>query len=106
MAFEPCSSNSCSSKFLAGSGRGLGNLKSIACVLVCVVLASVSAHAQGVGTSGEIAGTVTDSSGGVVPRATVDVVDSQTGLKRTAITNGTGQFRVPGLPPAVYHARA
>src|ERR1700678_1413099 len=106
MAFEPCSSNSCTPKFLASSLLGVRNLEFIARVLAGFVLATVSAHAQGVGTSGEIAGTVTDSSGGVVPRATVDVVDSQTGLKRTAITNGTGQFRVTGLPPAVYDVSA
>jgi hypothetical protein len=64
------------------------------------------AHAQGVGTSGEITGTVTDSSGGVVLNATVNVVDTQTGLKRTAMTNGTGQFRIAGLSPAAYDVSA
>ena len=63
-------------------------------------------RAQGVGTSGEITGTVTDSSGGVLPKATVNVVDTQTGLKRTATTNGTGQFRVAGLSPATYDISA
>src|ERR1700677_2550831 len=106
MAFEPCSSNSCTPKFLASSLLGVRNLKLIACVLAGFVLATVSAHAQGVGTSGEIAGTVTDSSGGVVPKATVDVVDTQTGLKRTAMSNGTGQFRVVGLAPATYDVSA
>jgi hypothetical protein len=78
-------------------------MKSVARVLACCLLATFMAHAQGVGTSGEITGTVTDSSGGVVLKATVNVVDTQTGLKRTAITNGTGQFRVASLPPATYN---
>ena len=78
-------------------------MKSIVCLLACCLLATFMAHAQGVGTSGEITGTVTDSSGGVVLKATVNVVDTQTGLKRTAITNGTGQFRVASLPPATYN---
>jgi hypothetical protein len=77
-------------------------MKSLPCVLVCFVFATVMAYAQGVGTSGEITGTVTDSSGGVVLKATVNVVDPQTGLKRTAMTSGTGQFRVAGLSPATY----
>ena len=64
------------------------------------------AHAQGVGTSGEITGTVVDSSGGVVVKANLNVVDTQTGLKRTATTNGTGQFRVTGLAPATYDISA
>ena len=77
-----------------------------ACVLVCFLFTTVMTHAQGVGTSGEIAGTVVDSSGGVVVKATINVVDAQTGLKRTATTNDTGQFRVTGLAPANYDITA
>src|SRR5208283_3622763 len=51
-------------------------------------------------------GTITDSSGGVLPKATVNVVDSQTGLKRATTTNNTGQFRVAGLSPATYDTSA
>jgi hypothetical protein len=65
-----------------------------------------AAHAQGVGASGEITGTVTDSSGGIMPKATITVVDTQTGLKRTATTNNSGQFRVAGLSPATYDVSA
>src|SRR5450759_297367 len=54
-------------------------MKSLACVVVCLVLASSVAYAQGVGSSGEITGTVTDSSGGVVLKDTATVVDTQTG---------------------------
>jgi hypothetical protein len=81
-------------------------MKSLACVLVCFLFATFMAHAQGVGSSGEITGTVTDSSGAVLPKATVNVVDTQTGLKRTAVTNSTGQFRVAGLSPATYDISA
>ena len=81
-------------------------MKSIVCVLLCFLFATFMTHAQGVGTSGEITGTVTDSSGSVLLKATIDVVDAQTGLKRTVMTNGTGQFRVAGLPPATYDISA
>src|SRR5208337_252728 len=77
-----------------------------ACVLVCFLFATALAHAQGVGTSGEITGTVVDSSGGLLVKATINVVDAQTGLKRTATTNDTGQFRVTGLAPAAYDISA
>jgi hypothetical protein len=70
------------------------------------VLASSVARAQGVGTSGEITGSVIDSSGGVVLKAAVNVVDTQTGLKRTAMTDSTGQFRIAGLSPATYDISA
>ncbi len=77
-------------------------MKSLACTFVCLLLAVSAAHAQGVGSSGEITGTVTDPSGAVLPNVTVNVVDNQTGMKRMAMTNGTGQFRVARLSPATY----
>ncbi len=77
-------------------------MKSLACVLVCFLFAACMVHAQGVGSSGEITGTVTDASGAVLLKVTVNVVETQTGLKRTAMTNGTGQYRVVGLSPATY----
>ncbi len=81
-------------------------LKPIAQFLACLVFATLTAHAQGVGTSGEITGTVTDSAGGVLLKAAVNVVDTATGLKRTATTNNSGQFRVTGLSPATYDISA
>jgi len=77
-------------------------MKSLACAFVCLLLATSLAQAQGVGSSGEITGTVTDPSGAVLPTVTVNVVETQTGLKRTAMTNGTGQYRVVGLSPSTY----
>src|SRR5579864_8501950 len=81
-------------------------MKSLACGLLCFLFAALMAHAQGVGTSGAITGTVTDASGAVLPRVTVNVVDTQTGLKRSAETNSIGQFRATGLPPATYDVSA
>ncbi|MGB8115084.1 MAG: TonB-dependent receptor [Candidatus Sulfotelmatobacter sp.] len=80
--------------------------KLVARVIVCFALATVMAHAQGVGTSGEITGTVADPSGRVLVNSTVTVVDTQTGLKRTVTTNSTGRFRMPGLSPATYNVSA
>jgi hypothetical protein len=70
------------------------------------MLATLMAYAQGVGSAGEITGTVTDSAGGVLPKATVTVLDTQTGLKRTTTTNTTGQFRIAGLLPDTYDVSA
>src|SRR5208283_4657386 len=81
-------------------------VKSITCVLVCWVFATVMAFAQGVGTSGEITGTVTDSAGGVLLKATITVVDTQTGLSRAAEPNTTGQYRVTGLSRTTYNVTA
>src|SRR6202167_619451 len=79
---------------------------SIAFVLLCFLLSTSRAHAQGVGSSGEITGTATDSSGAILPNVTVKVIETQTGLQRTAVTSGTGQFRVVGLAPATYDVSA
>src|SRR5579864_7465641 len=81
-------------------------MKTRARVFVYLLLAAGVALAQGVGTSGEIAGTVTDPSGAVLQKAIVNVVDTQTGLKRTVVTNSTGQFRASGLSRATYDVSA
>jgi hypothetical protein len=81
-------------------------MKFIARVLACLLFTTFTAHAQGVGSSGEITGTVADSTGSVLPKAIVNVIDVQTGLKRSATINSTGQFRVTGLSPATYDVSA
>lgn len=48
-----------------------------------------------------ITGTVTDSSGAVVPAATVTVQAVTTGAQRTTQTNGAGIFTVPLLQPGI-----
>jgi hypothetical protein len=109
MSFEPCSSDRRTVLLrAAGSCKGIAvsATKLVARVIVCSALALLMAHAQGVGTSGEITGTITDSSGGVLVNSTVTVMDTQTGLKRTVTTNKTGRFRVPGLSPATYDISA
>lgn len=73
--------------------------------LSCLLLLGV-AHAQGVGSSGDIRGTVTDPSGAVVANATVVVADAEKGLRRTVQTDDTGQYQVTGLPPSAYDVSA
>lgn len=81
-------------------------MKSISRVFVCLLLSSCLAEAQGVGSSGVIRGTVTDVSGAVLPKATVNVVDVHTGLRRTLVTDNAGRFEVAWLPPASYDVSA
>src|SRR6202050_360817 len=81
-------------------------MKSLACAFVCMLLATSLAQAQGVGTSGDLTGTVVDSVGAVLPGVTISVVDNQTGLKRTVTTDGAGQYRVAGLSPSTYEVSA
>src|SRR6202795_2556229 len=81
-------------------------MKSLTCMFVCLLLAASVAQAQGVGSSGDITGTVVDSVGALLPGVTISVVDTQTGLKRTVATDGAGQYRVAGLSPSTYEVSA
>src|SRR6185437_14746285 len=69
--------------------------------LVVVSLLTVGAFGQG-GGNVAITGTVTDSTGAVLPNAKVTVTQKNTAITRVITTNGTGQFNVSSIPPATY----
>jgi outer membrane receptor protein involved in Fe transport len=72
-----------------------------ACVLfVLVCLYAGPAFPQAV--SATLLGTVTDSSGGVVPNAKVTVTEVNTSVRRTNLTNGSGNYTFSNLPPGRY----
>ena len=81
-------------------------MKSLAGIFVCLLLATGMARGQGVGSSGDLTGTIIDSLGAVLPKVTVSVVDTKTGLTRTVMTDGAGQYRVAGLSPSTYEVSA
>src|SRR5579883_1172526 len=72
----------------------------IAC-LVCLVCLPGRLPAQGETTSG-IVGTVADPSGAVLPRATVAIINAETGAKRGSTTDDAGRFSFPQLKPGSY----
>jgi hypothetical protein len=55
---------------------------------------------------GTILGTVTDTTGAVVPGATVTIRNVNTGLVRTTETQADGSYRVPELPIGTYDVTA
>jgi len=77
----------------------------ITSVLLCLSVNAVALHAQSANT-GTLIGTATDPSGAVVPGAHVEMKDISTGVTRTAISNGAGQYSFPGLPPGSYSVKA
>ncbi|HEX7958842.1 MAG TPA: carboxypeptidase regulatory-like domain-containing protein [Terriglobales bacterium] len=81
-------------------------LKSCMFVIVFLLLFSVFALGQGVGSSGNLSGRVTDSSGAVLANANVVATQPQTGLQRSAKTDSAGQYRLPGLAPGNYDVSA
>jgi hypothetical protein len=52
--------------------------------------------------SGSISGTVSDSSGAVIPAAQVAVRDTQTGISRTTATNSQGFYEFLNVKPSTY----
>src|SRR6187200_2741661 len=74
-------------------------LVSLIAVLACLGLAA-GAHAQT--ATGQITGTVTDSSGAVMPGVKVVVTSQQTGLTRETTTSDVGNYVVPLLPVGNY----
>jgi hypothetical protein len=54
----------------------------------------------------QIVGTIKDSSGAVVPLASVTAINERNGMIRTAEANERGYFVIPGLPPSIYTVKA
>ena len=77
-----------------------------AVILPALLLASTLIQAQGVGSSGDIMGTVLDPTGAVLPKVSITVVNPETGMRRETVTNAVGQFQVTGLRPATYEVSA
>jgi hypothetical protein len=69
-------------------------------------LLTLSGMARAQTATGQITGTVRDTSGAVVPGATVTVHSDLTGLTRTATTNPSGDYSFPLLPTGVYAVSA
>jgi hypothetical protein len=69
--------------------------------LIWLLAGGPSLSAQ-TGTTGTIIGTITDESGGVIPGATVDVVDLGTNTTRSVVTGSRGEYAVPNLSPGDY----
>jgi len=72
-------------------------------VMFCAILA-VPALAQQ--TTGSITGRVVDQSSLAMPGVTVTAVHTETGFSRTAVTDGSGDYRLTALPVGVYNLTA
>lgn len=77
------------------------------CALGVVYLAAISAsrlNAQAV--TGNISGSVTDSSGAVIAGANIEVKDVATGVAQNTVSNDQGRFNVPDLKVSTYDVQA
>ncbi len=69
----------------------------LAFVLLAVAIAGFAQN-----ESATLSGRVTDSTGAVLPNASVTVIDQATKIERHTISNNVGLYVVPGLKPGVY----
>ena len=63
-------------------------------------------NAQGQAISGDLVGTVTDSSGAIIPNAIVTATNTASDVKSSARTNSGGQYRISNLLPGNYNVSA
>lgn len=75
------------------------NFRNIGALLVALMIAALPAFAQE--QSAAIEGLVTDSTGAVVPGATVEARSASGGV-RTTVTDTVGFYHFPALPPGTY----
>src|SRR3989442_6937041 len=90
-------------KLLCGGRSALKYRVAFTCVICLALLFCVSSTVFGQGTDlGTIRGTVTDSTGAVIPGATVTVTDALTNTARETKTNSQGNYEMFGLKPGTY----
>src|SRR5437667_2202312 len=70
------------------------------CVLFVAQILCIPALAQTI--TGSISGTVTDPAGGIIPGASVTVVNEQNKETRSSTTDGEGRFSFAALQPGIY----
>ena len=80
------------------------NLHRSVVLFLVTVLASAPTFAQV--DQGTITGVITDSSGAVIPNASVNIVDTDTGLSLHAITDPSGVYTFPPLKVGHYDVNA
>lgn len=88
---------------MANGYRSLWALVSVFALLLGLALVS-SVNAQVI--SGDLVGTILDKTGAVVPNASVEAVNAETGVKYTAQANASGEYRFTNLPVGTYNVSA
>src|SRR5690242_8691922 len=87
--------------FISLKSRLSGSFQLI-CVLAMLLLSANAALGQAQANAADLQGVVKDSTGAVVPNATVTVRNPATNVSRTATTNDQGYYRVVAVPPGDY----
>jgi Carboxypeptidase regulatory-like domain/TonB-dependent Receptor Plug Domain len=79
------------------------NMRTVLMVMVCLFMAATSILAQS--DTSSISGTVTDTSGALVPNAQITIHNNATLADRTIASNESGAFTLTNLAPGDYSVR-
>jgi hypothetical protein len=74
-----------------------------AMLLVVLAVGALSPRVEAQVLYGSIVGTVRDSTGGVLPGATVTITHQETKATRETVSDGTGAYRFPNLQAGTYN---
>lgn len=75
-------------------------MKPIRLLLLFICLCPLAVYAQ----TAEVGGAVQDPSGAVIPKASVEFRNQDTGVRRQSTTNGDGVYHIEGIDPGKYDA--
>jgi hypothetical protein len=87
---------------IRASKTGLTSVCIAAVLAAAVSIGATAAYAQGGGATSALSGTVIDTSGAVIPGATVVVKNNATAGEYHAVSSENGTFTVPALNPGGY----
>jgi hypothetical protein len=76
------------------------------CVIMALLLLLVSGKAFAQGSTGTVLGTVTDSSGAVLPNVRITVTNTATNVSVKAVTSSAGDYSLSSLNPGSYSVTA
>jgi len=82
--------------------NGLRRIRILSLVLAVLSICLIAPRLFAQSDTGSIAGTATDSTGAVIPGADVVATDAANGLKLTAVTNSSGEFKILAVPRGDY----
>jgi hypothetical protein len=83
-------------------------MKRLSCVwmmmFLCILVLSVQVFSQS--SNASLSGTISDSTGSLVPGVTVNATNVATGIKNTSVSNNAGVYSFPSLIPGAYKVSA
>ncbi|MGI8745440.1 MAG: carboxypeptidase regulatory-like domain-containing protein [Bryobacteraceae bacterium] len=73
---------------------------------ILALLAALAPAIAQIESTGTVLGLLTDPAGAVIPGVSVELLDTKTGIARTATTNASGRYTFVGVAPGRYSVKA